>query len=309
MSDQPLLTEENHRRNLKWWWAGLWLSAPGNAADDQRSLISRWAMPLSFLIHIALLVALVNQIVNWNRIPPAPPQPVEIDLVPQAEPPKPVEPPPPEAQKPVPKPKPQQPKPKPEPPPKPAPQAQPKPEPKPEPQPPTQPQLLPGRVAERSQVMRRSPRNGADGETQALALSSSGLSLGPKEERRKGPPGATGPEGREVTQSEKDFILAQVMRFWRVDFHAPEARGLVLTGTFFLQADGTLMSPVNKADPWNPGAVVADYDALASNGYSYRRDAIDGFLMALRLAQPFKLPPTEGPWPRRVTFRFAFEGL
>lgn len=309
MSDRSLLTRENNRRSLRWWWAGLWLSSMGSAADDQRSLISRWAMPLSFLVHLAILAALVSQIFGWSLVQPVPPEPqeIQVELVPQKEPPK-AEPPKPEPPKPEPpKPEPPKPEPKPEPP-KPEPQPKPQVEP-PKPAPLMQPQLLPGRVAERSAVTHRSPRNGADGETQALALSTPGLSLVPKEDRKRGPAGASGPEGPEVTQSERDFILAQVMKFWRVDFHAPEARGLVLKGTFFLQADGTLMSPVNKADPWNPQAVVDEYDALAAGGYTYRREAIDGFLMALRLAQPFKLPSSQGPWPKRITIRFAFEGL
>jgi len=152
---------------------------------------------------------------------------------------------------------------------------------------------------------------GAGGSDRALAmLSGPGITLLPKEQAKEGHPGSSGPEGPELTQSEQDFVLAQVLKYWNVDFHAPQGRGLVLQGVFYVQADGTLKSPVNKADPWNPSAVVDNYDALGRSGESYRRDAIDGFLLALRLCQPLQLPPgSKGPWPRKVVIRFAFDKL
>ena len=82
----------------------------------------------------------------------------------------------------------------------------------------------------------------------------------------------------------------------------------VLHVVIFIQADGTLELPVNKDDPWNLGAIIADYATMVRFGYSYRREAIEGFLLALRLSQPLQLPPGDH-WPRRMELRFAFDDL
>ena len=122
------------------------------------------------------------------------------------------------------------------------------------------------------------------------------------------PHASSGPVGPDLTQSEQDLVLAQIMKFWHADFHRPEAHGLILQATIVIQADGTLESPLNKDDPWNPGSVIGGYAELMRMGYTYRREAIEGFLLAIRLSQPLKLPPT-GPWPRRMVLRFAFDDL
>jgi hypothetical protein len=121
---------------------------------------------------------------------------------------------------------------------------------------------------------------------------------------------SNGPDGPDLTQSEQDFFLSQIMKYWHVNFHAPQAQGLVLQAVVYVQADGTLASPINKDDPWDPGAVIEGYDAMVRTGYSFRREAIEGFLLALRLCQPLELPPgAKGPWPRRMMLRFAFDDL
>jgi hypothetical protein len=172
------------------------------------------------------------------------------------------------------------------------------------------PQLSPGRLAEHSAAPHPEPHNKAGGSESTLAMSQGpGITLLPKEQAKEAHAASAGPEGPELTQSEQDFVLAQIMKYWHVDFHAPQAQGLVLQGVFFIQADGTLMSPVNKNDPWDPRAVVDNYDKMGPPGISFRRDAIDGFLLALRLCQPLQLPSSKGPWPRKIRLRFAFESL
>jgi protein TonB len=270
-------------------------------SDIRRPSFSRSGIVLSIVLHVLLVYVLLNEELLWARLQPSDTPHVEVELVP--EPPKPLPPPP------VPKPdapKPEQPKPEAAEPPKPPPPALPRLLP-----PPAVPQLVPGRLAEHSAVPHPAPRNGGGGSGAALAMSSGpGVTLLPKEQAKAGRPGATGPEGAELTQSEQDFILAQIMKYWTVDPHAPQARGLVLQGVFYIQADGTLASPVNKNDPWNPAAVVDDYYAMVGPEGSYRREAIDGFLLALRLCQPLQLPPSStGPWPRRIVIRFAFDKL
>lgn len=134
------------------------------------------------------------------------------------------------------------------------------------------------------------------------------FTLAPKEEQKAGRPGSSAAVGPELTQSEQDFILRQIMKYWTVDFHSPEAHGLVLQGVIYINADGTLASPLNKNDPWDPAVVIADYPSMVRAGYSFRREAVEGFLLALRLCQPLQLPPT-GQWPRRMVLKFAFDDL
>jgi hypothetical protein len=269
----------------------------GQTSASSRNRFFRWAIALSVLLHVLLIVILKNEDLIWSSLLPEQPQPIVVDLVSPPQPAQPAAPPkPPEQQRPEQK----QEQPKPE-------EAKPEAKPQPARQPPpplTRPQLIPGRIAETSSVPNPAARNGAAGTSRALSLSTAD-GPGPKAEAKSGPVGVSGPLGPELTQSEQDFILAQIMKYWRVDFHAPEARGLSLSGVFYVLADGTLASPVNKNDPWNPAAVVEGYNGLGA----YRRDAVDGFLLALRLAQPLQLPPSKGNWPRKIVIRFAFDSL
>jgi hypothetical protein len=264
-----------------------------------RQTFSRLAISLSIVLHILLVYVLLNEELLWAKLKVVDVPQVEVELVPELPKPHPPKPPP------VPKidepPPPEPPKPEAVEPPK---------QPPPNAPPLTIPQLVPGRLAQQPAVLRPSPRSGGGGEEKAPATTAGpAITLLPKEQSKAEHPGSNGPVGPELTQSEQDFVLAQVLKYWHVDFHAAEARGLVLEGVFFVQADGTLASPFNKDDPWNPEAVVRGYAQLGRSGISYRRDAIDGFLLALRLCQPLQMPSTKGPWPRKVTLRFAFDSL
>jgi hypothetical protein len=263
-----------------------------------RPAFSRSALVLSIVLHILLVYGLLHEELLWAEWKAAETPQVSVELVPELPKPRPPNPPPPKVEEP----KPEPPKP---------PQPQPDTVEAPKPPPPlTVPQLTPGRVAQQSAVPHPSPRNGAAGEDRAVAMETGpSFSLLPKEQTKAERPGSKGPQGPELTQSEQDFVLAQVMKYWHVNLHAPEAHGLVLEGVFLLQADGTLASPFNKNDPWNPAAVVRGYESLGRPGISFRRDSMDAFLLALRLCQPLQLPSTKGPWPRKVTIRFAFDSL
>ncbi len=261
------------------------------------------ALILSGLLNLLLVIALLNEELIWAKLR-LEPQDIEVDLVP--EPPKPPamqpKPEPPKVE--TPKPEPQQaelPKPPPPPPPSPPP---PPPPPKPLP-----PQLIPAPLGKRSGAEHRSSGNGAEGSGHTMMVTPGpALNLVPRGLAKSGPAGGNGPEAPELSQSEQDFILSQIMQYWHIDTHVPEAQGLVLEAQIIIQADGTLASPLNKDDPWDPGAVISGYAAMARLGYTYRREAIEAFLLALRMCQPLKLPPGEH-WPRRMTLRFAFDDL
>ena len=83
---------------------------------------------------------------------------------------------------------------------------------------------------------------------------------------------------------------------------------LVLEATIEINQDGTLQYPLGRDDPWNPNGIIAGYAQMARLGYSYRREALEGFLLALRLSQPLKVPPG-GKWPKWMKLRFAFDDL
>jgi hypothetical protein len=268
---------------------------------------SPWALALSALINLLFVLLLLYE--NWQwaqdkaRLDTAARQ-IEVEVVPQ-----PLPPPPPPQQ-----PKPEQPKPEA---PKPEPEQQKQPEKQPE-RPPEQrqlikpppPQLLQAPIKEKSATDRRDGRNGAEGENTAIALIGTGptIQLFNKMEGRKGPEGSTGPIGEELSQSEQDYILSQILPYWKVDTHRPEGRGMVLEAIIEIRPDGFLMSPLNRDDPWNPGRVIAGYGELARLGYTYRREALEGFLFALRMSQPLRLPRASAG-PRWMKLRFSFDDM
>jgi hypothetical protein len=68
------------------------------------------------------------------------------------------------------------------------------------------------------------------------------------------------------------------------------------------------MGPANKDAPWNPGQIIENYQQLLRLGNTPQREALEGFLLALRLSQPLRLPPG-GKWPKRMVLRFANKDL
>ncbi len=255
-----------------------------------RRPFSRWALFLSVLLHVLLVIALLDEALIWGRLKHEAETTVEVELVPAPAPPKPNPPPPPPAA--------------------PPPQATPPPEPPPpvpahtalpRSLPPPPPQLSTAPLARHSTGPGRQAGSGA-----AVTAVFPVLGLEPGQSGKAA--GRKGEQGGELTQTEQDFILAQIVKYWHVDLHVPEAHGLVLSATIVIEADGTLASPLSKDDPWNPAAVIDGYAGMVAGGYSFRRQAIEGFLLALRLCQPLKLPPG-GEWPRHMTLRFAFDDL
>ena len=273
-------------------------------------------MALSALINLLFVLLLIYE--NWQwaqdkaKLDAAAKQ-IEVEVVPQQPPP----PPPPQAQQ-------QQPKQEQQKPPEPEKQPEKQPE-KPQekqpekqqeqqkPQPfvkPPPPQLLQAPVKDKSSTDQKPGHNGANGNNEAIALLGQGptITLFNKMEGRRGPEGSSGPVGEELSQSEQDYILSQILPYWKVDTHRPEGKGMVLEAIIEIRPDGFLMSPLNRDDPWNPGGVIAGYSELARLGYTYRREALEGFLFALRMSQPLRLPRNNGGL-RWMKLRFSFDDL
>lgn len=112
-------------------------------------------------------------------------------------------------------------------------------------------------------------------------------------------------QAREASRSDSDYILAQILRRWRINFHDERYREVTFApGNLLLNRDGTLAFPYGKNDPWNPYEMMGGYRRLTQRGFEDVRRAVDTFLVALREAQPFELPPTPGPYPRRIRISF-----
>lgn len=118
------------------------------------------------------------------------------------------------------------------------------------------------------------------------------------------------PGGRsedKAAQTLPDFILMQIAQHWLIDYRNPRYRNIVLRGTrIVLEPNGMLAAPFGKNDPWNLRAMIANYDELLGPGAEPIRQAIETFLQAMRLAQPFRLPPDGRPKDKPRVFEIYF---
>jgi hypothetical protein len=112
-------------------------------------------------------------------------------------------------------------------------------------------------------------------------------------------------------QDEKDFLLAQILPFWLLNYRDPRYRQVVFRGHFTVRADGMLEPPFGKNDPWDPTLMIGDYDRLLARQQEPQRLALESFLRAVRAAQPFKLQPGVDPksYPRQVAVFFRLGDL
>ena len=175
---------------------------------------------------------------------------------------------------------------------------------------PQAPQLQQAQIRDKSSTTRHDEHNGSNGQNVAIAMGPGPmLSIRNKEDDgTRGPEGSKGPVGEELSQNEQDFVLSQILPYWKVDTHRPEGRGMVLEAIIEINPDGTLQAPLGANDPWRPDLIIGGYADLTRLGYTYRREALEGFLLALRLSQPIKVPPG-GKWPKWMKLRFAFDDL
>lgn len=256
---------------------------------------------LSFALHLGIAALLVYG--GWSKPEPPPPEfVVDVVQLPKPPPPKRPEPPPPQVQ------------PQPAPPP---PVGIP---------PPPPPQLTEAPIAEKAappprqseshappreraaspNVQHRTVANAAP----ALPENSSKAESMPVTIGRHDPKEDNLPSGRSdkpAAQTVPDFILMQIAQHWLIDYRNPRYREIVLRGAqIVLLPNGMLGPPFGKNDPWNPREMIANYDALLAPEAAPVRQAIETFLQAMRLAQPFRLPPDgkQNNEPRIFTIYF-----
>jgi hypothetical protein len=272
---------------------------------------SPWAIALSLLLNLLFAALLLWVSYVWKKEAEklaAQQQQVQVELVPAQPPAQAQQPPPPKAQ-----PEQKEAEKQPEKPPEKQPEKPPEKQPEKPPQErlarPAPPQLLQAPIRDKSSTDRRDAHNGANGQNVAIAMGPGPmLSMRSEQDGAKGPEGSRGPIGEELSQSEQDYVLSQILPYWKVDTKRPEARGMVLEAIIEINADGTLQYPLGRDDPWNPNGIIGGYAEMVRLGYSYRREALEGFLLALRLSQPLRVPPG-GKWPKWMKLRFAFDDL
>lgn len=119
------------------------------------------------------------------------------------------------------------------------------------------------------------------------------------------------PAGDKVSQSEADFILAQILRVWLIDYRSPRFKDVIISGTFQLNPDGTLGPPFGSKDPWAPDRMILNYAEVLRPAARDQRTALESFLGAMRQAQPFRRQPDAPPMtaPKILSFAFSLGDL
>jgi hypothetical protein len=150
------------------------------------------------------------------------------------------------------------------------------------------PQLEDGILAQRSSTPKLKPQSGP---------------IAPPEPRTEIAPKPKKPEP--VTQSERDFVLGQVMRHWLPPRELSAYERADIRVSVMVRADGYFADIYDGRRPWNPAEVFDGYNALSPQ--DIQRRTVDAFYRAIRQAQPVKLPPAlkeKAPFPVRLDFRF-----
>lgn len=277
--------------------------------DDRRLIL---AAILSVLLHV--LVALVFLLEPWNFMAKRDPPPLIAEFV-MPEPPKPVPPTPPAppAQAPTPPPPPQTANPE---------------------LPPTPPVPQLGRGATIGEQS-RSPSGAGERARQREERAEEKKptppqvdAIGPKPQarapqavpnradsgnRRQGnASGSGGENAQEMTQSESDFFLSQIVNTWVLDFDAPRFANIRIYGKYRVLPNGMMAPPFGKNDPWDMRAMVDGWDLIANDprpeAAAYRT-ALETFLRAMRLAQPLAMPPGAQGYPKNLGLDFRVGDL
>lgn len=268
------------------------------------------AVALSLLLHGLIAVLLLVEPWTWRLQPEPPPILAEFVL-----------PPPP---KPEPKAEAAKPPPAPEPPKAEAPPAPPLP-------PPSVPQLQRAPVTKES----KAPPSAGDRARERPQASEAPKPAPPQPERR-GPATATTPQQRPpqaqsqagsrqpgagraagapaevMTQSESDFFLSQIVPGWVIDFDSPRFKDIRIYGRYMVLPNGMLAPPFGKNDPWDLNTMIDGWDQIAYDPRpqaAAMRTAMETFLRAMRLAQPFAMPPDAQGYPKVLSLNFKIGDL
>ncbi|MCA0449634.1 MAG: hypothetical protein LCH62_07655 [Proteobacteria bacterium] len=126
-----------------------------------------------------------------------------------------------------------------------------------------------------------------------------------------------GMPSEKVTQAETDFLLAQILRNWMIDYSSPRFAQEDITFVFVIEPDGWLGAPMDQRLPVDYRAAIVDYDAMVAAAEARNprammvRSMLESFVAAARQAQPFVRPPGAPPvtQPRALEIRFKMRDL
>jgi len=260
------------------------------------------AVLFSILIHVILAVLIFTDVLMTHEPtkPPAEPEAIEVNLVP--EPKKPL-PPPQKVQEPLSQPEQEPPKPEPKP-------EQP-PLPKPIQQPPVPPKTPPKPVLEEGKLGKESkaPKHNWLDDVKDDSL--------PKEAQAVNPfAKATEPmnwskakrldDVGPATQTERDFLLSQVVRHWRNRPNFEWPSDAVVQLRVKVLPNGHLATPFNASEQYVPEVAISGYEGMGRG--DPRRALLESLYVALRVAQPFTLTPelkAKAPFDTVLDFKLS----
>ena len=79
--------------------------------------------------------------------------------------------------------------------------------------------------------------------------------------------------------------------------------------TYFRSHQPPLLAAWGRNDPWMPYLLIDHYADFLQPGMESERRLLESFAYAVKLAQPYQVPPTPGPYPRTVTISFRMGDL
>lgn len=106
------------------------------------------------------------------------------------------------------------------------------------------------------------------------------------------------------TQTPVDFVRAQIMAQWRADWRDERFNGRSFTIDMVLLSTGMFAYPYGRDDPWDPRAMVTNYDELIAQGHHDLIEMVESLLRAMRAAQPIELPARMRRFPVRLDLSF-----
>ena len=279
--------------------------------EDWRERVGGTSVLLSVLVHVILAILILTDVVLDHDHGKAgdEPQAVEVSLVPERKAPAPSPLPPPPPQQQPEQSMPPEPEPQPEPP-----MPVPKPTPPEPPKPILKPLLDPGKLAKESKAAPEkevkdthhswlddaheddAPKKAA--ETSPFAKSSQAMTVG------KG--GSADEVGGQATQSERDYLLAQILKPWRNRPNFNWQPDAIVQLRVVVMPDGYLAPPFDARQRYSPELAIMGYGRMAPN--DPRRIVLESLYSVLRVAQPLTLPPelrAKAPFNTRLDFRLV----
>ena len=107
------------------------------------------------------------------------------------------------------------------------------------------------------------------------------------------------------TQTERSFILGQIMQNWVFKGDPHGLKFKAYTFSLPLYQDGTFGPKYRSPEAWDPRRMISDYDEMLRRGMFDDVLALESLLRALHFSAPLQLPPTmTGPWPQNLVMSF-----